>query len=138
MSFSATYTAPFPARPSLASSAALACSRVYTEGSMSAPHGPQPVEYTGQLGNAQAHGLQLVPVLEHLPGRALKRDLPVVHHHQAVHRPGHLLHGVGHQDDGGVVGPVIVPDVGQDGSPRPPGQGPRWARPESAPPAPWQ
>ena len=28
----------------------------------------------------------------------------VVDHHQAVHRPGHLLHGVGDQDDGGVFG----------------------------------
>ena len=41
---------------------------------------------------------------EHLPRRALKGDCAVVDRHQPVHRPGHLLHGVRHQNNGGVVG----------------------------------
>ena len=48
-------------------------------------------------------------------GGALEGNFPVVDGHQPVHRPGHLLHGVGHQDDGGVVGLVVLPDVAQDG-----------------------
>ena len=78
-------------------------------------HGPETVEYPGHLGHAQPHALQFRTVAEHLPGRALKGDAAVVDHHQPVHRAGHLLHGVGDQDDGGIVGLVIVPDVAQDG-----------------------
>ena len=78
-------------------------------------HGPQAAEHPGHLGHAQPHALQFRTVAEHLPGRALKGDAAVVDHHQPVHRAGHLLHGVGDQDDGGIVGLVIVPDVAQDG-----------------------
>ena len=72
------------------------------------------MEHPGHLRHAQTHGLQLISVGKALPGCTLEGDLSVVDHHQAVHRPGHLLHGVGDQDDGGVVGLVIVPDVAQD------------------------
>ena len=38
----------------------------------------------------------------------------MAHHHQAVGQPGHVLHGVADDDDGGVVGLAIGFDVGQN------------------------
>ena len=67
-------------------------------------------------GHAQAHAPPARPRAANTSrGVPQKGMRPVVDHHQAVHRPGHLLHGVGDQDDGGVVGLVVVPDVAQDG-----------------------
>ena len=73
------------------------------------------MEHPGHLGDAQPHLFQLVPVLKHLTGGTLEGDGPVVDDHQPVHSAGHVLHGVGHQDNGGVVGLVVVPDILQDG-----------------------
>ena len=50
-----------------------------------------------------------------LSGRAGEGDTPAADHDQAVHSAGHLLHGVGDEDNGGVFGPEIVADVAQNG-----------------------
>ena len=73
------------------------------------------MEHSGHLRHTQTHGFQLISVGKDLTGCALEGNFSVVDHHQAVHRPGHLLHGVGHQDDGGILGLVVVPDVAQNG-----------------------
>ena len=38
----------------------------------------------------------------------------VSEHHQPLGLPGHLVHGVGHQNDGGLFLPVVGPDVAQN------------------------
>ncbi len=60
------------------------------------------------------YGFQFLAVGEDLCGSALDGDAAVVDDHQPVGGAGHLLHGVGDDDDGGVFGLVIVPDVAQD------------------------
>ena len=110
--------APFPSLPRLASRARLGLLQVYTPGVLDGqPHAPGACGRPGSpWGTPRPMAFSSSSCGEHLSGACpVKGIFAVVHHH---HRrstgPGHLLHGVGDQDNGGVLDLVIVPDVGQD------------------------